>query len=271
MKRRGCDPKAPQVTGDQKKRSEHDGRRRSRGAATDHRWITQRATTCGGRHARGRRRTQPPLDQAKYGRTRKPEAEGKRWKAPSLARFRSDQDDTPPPTPRRRRPAHARTAGPETCPIRRHTSGPRPSDRSISADRIRFDTRHHRPALGSVEPVRLIAGWLYVLGSCRAVQTGRVTREPRKAAAAATSARRVASPLTCGPLSRRATGGLKTDGNFPFFPAPFSTFYRPVSVFSFRNPDEIQNGGCRDMDGSRNNVFPSVFSESRISSELFRI
>jgi hypothetical protein len=111
MKRRGCDPKAPQVTGDQKKRSEHDGRRRSRGAATDHRWITQRATTCGGRHARGRRRTQPPLDQAKYGRTRKPEAEGKRWKAPSLARFRSDQDDTPPPAHPATPPASARTHG----------------------------------------------------------------------------------------------------------------------------------------------------------------
>jgi hypothetical protein len=47
----------------------------------------------------------------------------------------------PPRTPRRRRPAHARKAGPETCPIRRHTSGPRPSVRPIDlreSDPIRY-------------------------------------------------------------------------------------------------------------------------------------
>jgi hypothetical protein len=95
---------------------------------------------------------------------------------------------TPPASSAR---THGRAG--ETCPVRRHTSGPRAvrPTRSIWADRIRFDTRHHRPPplplapaapapLGSVDPVRPIGGWLYVLGSCGALQTGRVTREPRK-------------------------------------------------------------------------------------------
>jgi hypothetical protein len=179
----------------------------------------------------------------------------------------------PPRTPRRRRPAHARKAGPETCPIRRHTSGPRPSVRPIDlreSDPIRYPPSSPCSRVGRA---RSSDRWLALRP--RKLSCG--ANRPRDAGAEESGcrsnkrARRVASPLTCGPLSRRATGGLKTDGNFPFFPAPFSTFYRPVSVFSFRNPDEIQNGGCRDMDGSRNNVFPSVFSESRISSELFRI
>jgi hypothetical protein len=98
------------VTGDQKKRREHDGRRRSRGAAA--------------RIIGGSRNARPPAAGGMRARggggerdSRKPETVGKRWKAPSLARFRSDQDDACPQrprTPRRRRPAaHARTAGPE--------------------------------------------------------------------------------------------------------------------------------------------------------------
>jgi hypothetical protein len=209
-RRRGCDPKDPQVTGDQKKRSEA---RRSppipRRGRADHRWITQRATTSVGRHARGR---------AAAGReTRKPErkrkeSDGKprRWRA--FARIKT----APAPGPRAPRDAagqqrtHARPGRSETCPVRRHTSGPRPvrPTQSIWADRIRFDTRHHLPLapaapapLGWVDPVRPRKLWC---GANRPRDAGAEERAKEESGCRSNNqrARRLAPPpsMPCGPL-----------------------------------------------------------------------
>jgi hypothetical protein len=55
-----------------------------------------------------------------------------------------------------------------------------------------------------------------------------------------TSYNHVPSPSTLSSLSL----GLKTEGIFPVFPAPFSTFYHPISVFS-ENPKSGRNLGWR--------------------------
>jgi hypothetical protein len=84
-----------------------------------------------------------------------------------------------------------------------------------------------------------------------------------------TSYNHVPSPSTLSSLSL----GLKTEGIFPVFPR--SVFYILPPHFRIFGKSEIRSESGMEVAGIRTEVetafFPAVFSESRISSELFRI